>query len=67
VDLDWRDRRAERAVLTAHVAGTHRLRAPTGQAVAAITSGGESVAFSVEGGVATFSTQQGRSYELTFK
>jgi alpha-L-fucosidase 2 len=66
VDLEWRGRRAERAVLTAQVAGVHRLRPPAGQVVAGITSSGESVTFSVEGDVATFTAERGRRYELTF-
>ncbi len=66
-DLVWASGRAVSAVLRAAVAGTHRLRAPAGQSVVAIVSGGRKVPLRIENEVAAFETQPGRRYEVTFK
>ncbi len=67
VDLEWEGGRAVRATLKCKVAGTHRLRIPSGQRVAAIRSGGADVAVRVDGDVAVFDAAAGRTYDVSFK
>jgi len=67
VDLEWSGSRATAAVLRAAVAGTHRVRAPKGQRVAEVRSGGRRVRFREEGDVAVLTTAAGESYEVVFR
>src|SRR5687768_18425539 len=60
IDLAWSGGKATRATLHPQVAGTHRLRAPRGQQVAGMTSGGKKVALRREGDVVTVTLAAGR-------
>jgi alpha-L-fucosidase 2 len=63
VDLEWRDGKAVSATLRATTAGTHRLRAPNGQRIASVRSGGRAVA--VRGGA--FTARAGEAYLVVFQ
>jgi alpha-L-fucosidase 2 len=67
VDLIWDGGRAVQASLRAQVAGSHRLRVPAGQAVAAITRGGSPVAFAPRDDVALLDVEAGGAYEVRFR
>jgi alpha-L-fucosidase 2 len=67
VDLRWKQGRATSAVLQASVDGSHRLRAPKGQKIAAIGSRGRAVPFSAnKDGSVSFTASGGRGYDVTF-
>jgi alpha-L-fucosidase 2 len=67
VDLEWKDGRATSAVLHARVEERHRLRAPAGQRVAGISTGGHVVPLRYDGDVAEVELLAGRSYEVAFR
>jgi alpha-L-fucosidase 2 len=67
LDLTWSSGKAMLATLRPTVDGTHRLRAPKGQHVTSIRSGGSDVAFREERGAAVVSLQAGGIYELRFR
>jgi alpha-L-fucosidase 2 len=67
VDLSWRGGRATAATLRATASETHRLRAPAGQRVATIASGGALLAIRYDGGVAVVPLEAGRTYEVHFE
>ncbi|MGH2400550.1 MAG: glycosyl hydrolase family 95 catalytic domain-containing protein, partial [bacterium] len=66
VDLMWKSGKASAAVLRARIGETHRLRAPRGQKIEAVTSEGKSVPLRQDGEVAIVSLIEGRSYNVTF-
>jgi alpha-L-fucosidase 2 len=67
VDVTWRGGQATAATLRPSVSGTHRLRAPNGQKVAAIASGGVDVRFESEDDLAVVALAAGRVYEVRFR
>jgi alpha-L-fucosidase 2 len=67
VDFEWRAGRASAAELRASVAGPVRLRAPAGQRVASVRSGGRAVALRREPGVAVFEAAAGSAYAVAFE
>ena len=67
IDLTWSGGLATSAVLRTGVAGTHRIRAPRGQSIAAITAGGTAVGFRSEGMVAVLDASTGGVYEVIFR
>jgi alpha-L-fucosidase 2 len=68
VDLAWKDGRATSAVLRATTDGRHEIRAPKGQQVAAIETGGKLVPMQPSsGGAAIFDAQAGSRYQVTFE
>jgi alpha-L-fucosidase 2 len=67
VDVTWRDGKATTATLRPSVSGAHRLRAPNGQKVAAIASGGVDVRFESEDDLAVVALAAGRVYEVRFR
>ena len=67
IDLTWSGGLASSAVLRTGVAATHRIRAPRGQAIAAITAGGKVVAFRNEGVIAVLDASAGGVYEVGFR
>ena len=66
VDLEWRGGRATAARLKASIGGEHRLRMPSDQSVAAMTSQGAASPFRVEKNVMVFRSLAGRSYDIRF-
>ncbi|HVR69949.1 MAG TPA: glycoside hydrolase family 95 protein [Vicinamibacteria bacterium] len=66
VDLAWSQGRATAAVLRATVDERHRLRAPAGQRVAEVRSGGRPLDYRVDGDVVVVALAAGRTYEVTF-
>ncbi len=66
LDLTWRGGKATVATLRPSVSGVQRIRAPNGQRVAAITSGGASVRFAWDGDVAVVTLESGHVYEVSF-
>jgi alpha-L-fucosidase 2 len=66
VDLTWRAGQATAATLRATHDATHRLRAPQGQRVLRVTSGGTDLAFDTRDGAATLALRAGQTYQLTF-
>jgi alpha-L-fucosidase 2 len=67
VDIAWKEGRATAAVLRAKLDGTHTIRAPQGQEVARIRSGGKLVPIQPgKGGTATVKVKAGQAYEVTF-
>src|SRR5882672_5446255 len=54
------------ATLRPSVSGVQRIRAPNGQRVAAITSGGASVRFAWDGDVVVVTLESGHVYEVSF-
>jgi alpha-L-fucosidase 2 len=67
VDIAWKEGRATAAVLRAKLDGTHTIRAPQGQEVARIRSGGKPVPSQPgKGGTATVKVKAGQAYEVTF-
>ena len=67
IDLTWSGGLASSAVLRTGVAAAHRIRAPRGQAIAAITAGGKAVGFRSEGAVAVLDASAGGVYEVGFR
>jgi alpha-L-fucosidase 2 len=67
VDLEWAEGRATAAALRAHATGTVRIRAPRGQGVTAVTSGGQRVAARRDRGIAVLDLVAGRAYALAFE
>ncbi|MCA1563042.1 MAG: hypothetical protein LC804_23215 [Acidobacteria bacterium] len=67
IDLTWAGGRASSAILRTSVAATHRIRAPGGQSVAAITSGGTTVGFRTEARIALLDASAGGVYEVGFR
>ncbi len=63
VDLEWAGGKAVSATLRTAVGGKHRLRAPNGQQIASIQSGGKAVPFA--GG--EFTARAGQSYAVKFQ
>jgi alpha-L-fucosidase 2 len=66
VDLDWSGGRATAAVLRASVTERHRLRAPGGQRIAGIRSGGRALSFREAAGVAVIELHDGQTYDVAF-
>ena len=66
VDLTWRKGRADAATLRATHDGTHRIRLPHGQRVAAVTAGGRAMTFAMRDGAAELAIRAGQTYQLTF-
>ena len=68
VDVEWRGGQATRAVLRPAVGGTHRLRAPRGQQIASVTTGGQPVAAAPQSdGSVSVGMSGGREYVLSFR
>jgi alpha-L-fucosidase 2 len=68
VDIAWKDGRAASAVLKADIDGRHTIRAPRGQQVAGIRSGGKPVPIQPrDDGTAAVDLQAGQTYEVTFE
>ena len=66
-DVAWAGGRATSAALHARRPGTHRLRAPAGQRVAAIVSAGAPVTLREDAGAVVFDVLAGRTYEVSFR
>jgi len=67
VGIDWAAGLATRATLRPKVAGTHTIRAPRGQRIAAVTEGGRAVTMTtVDAGAVRVSLSAGRTYDVTF-
>jgi len=68
VDLEWRGGALVRAELVAAVSGTHRLRPPSGQAVAVLAVGGRPMPLPPRGADGTFTlrVESGARYCLEF-
>jgi alpha-L-fucosidase 2 len=66
LDLEWRAGRASRATLRPSATGEHTVRAPRGQHIASITSGGRTIATPGRE-TATVRTVQGEIYILEFR
>ena len=68
VDIAWKDGRATSAVLKPDIDGKHTIRAPRGQQVAGIGSGGEPVPMQPRrDSTATVEVEAGKQYEVTFE
>jgi len=67
VTMVWAGGKAVSATLVAHADGVLRLRAPVGQRIGAVTSGGKKVAVRAEGEVVSFLQKAGERYELVFE
>jgi alpha-L-fucosidase 2 len=67
VDLAWAGGKATAATLRPSVSGTHRLRAPRGQGIASITSGGAAALLRTEGDVTVATLAPGAAYEVRFR
>src|SRR5579859_3991915 len=67
IDLAWEKGKATTAVLHAMVNGQHKLRAPRGQKIVAISSQGKPVHYvSAEDGAIKLDVQSGRDYVIAF-
>ena len=66
VDLTWRAGRVTAATLRATHDATHRIRAPQGQRLVRVTSGGTERVFDTRDGAATLALRAGQTYQLTF-
>jgi alpha-L-fucosidase 2 len=67
VDVAWRGGRAVAATVRAAVDGRHRIEAPAGQRVGAVTSEGEPVAISAcAHGSVELDVQAGKAYDMDF-
>jgi len=67
IDLAWEKGKATTAVLHAMVNGQHKLRAPRGQKIVAISSQGKPVHYvSAEDGRVVLDVQAGRDYVIAF-
>ena len=65
--IEWRSGKAVSAELRASVDGPQKLRAPKGQAIASIASGGKPIAISKDAdGAITFAAKAGQSYRVGF-
>jgi alpha-L-fucosidase 2 len=67
LDLRWRGGKATVATLRPSVSGVQRIRAPNGQRVAAITSGGNDVKFKIDGDVAVVTLTAGNVYDVRLR
>jgi len=67
IDLTWSGGLASSAFLRTGVAATHRIRAPRGQSIAAITTGGRAVGFRTEGMGAVLDASAGGVYDVNFR
>ena len=67
VDVAWRHGKASSAMLPPSISSTIRLRPPTGQHVAAITSGGVDVRFESDDDLAVVGLTAGRTYDVRFR
>ena len=68
VGLDWKDGKAEWAVLRPNVTGTHRLRAPRGQQFVRIRVDGKaSLLIDEPAALADVKMVEGKVYEVTFR
>jgi alpha-L-fucosidase 2 len=68
VDLTWKDGRATQAILTAQIAGRHKLRAPKGQQVAQLEIDGQSVPVPPNAdGTVLVALRAGQACEVTFQ
>ena len=67
VNLTWKNGKAIQARLVASTEARHRVRAPRGQRIVAVTSNGSGVSFRQAGGDAIWlNVSAGKSYELRF-
>jgi alpha-L-fucosidase 2 len=66
VDIEWNAGKAVKAELRATVDGQQKLRAPSGQKIAAVTAAGKPVALSQADGAVTFAAKAGQRYIVTF-
>jgi alpha-L-fucosidase 2 len=67
IDVIWTGGKATTAVIRSSAAGLKRFRAPSGQAIAAITSGGRSVPLRQHGDGVEVSLERNGTYEVTFR
>jgi len=66
VDLTWAQGKLASAKLYAQVVGSHRIRLPPGQRVAAVISGGQRLPFSAEpDGTVSLNLQAGKEYSIS--
>ena len=66
VDIAWERGRAASATLHAGLTREHRLRAPEGQRIAAVSLDGRAVAARLEDGTMRIRLQAGKSYQVRF-
>jgi alpha-L-fucosidase 2 len=67
LDLAWAGGRATSAAFRTSAAETHRIRAPRGQKVATVRTGGKDVKLRIEGDVAVVAFETGRTYDVAFR
>jgi alpha-L-fucosidase 2 len=67
LDLTWSRGRASRLILRPTIDGTQRIRAPSGQRVARIETGGAAVVFQMQDDVAVATLSGGKVYNVSFR